>query len=40
MELLDATDWTRFDKSDRLFRNMNTPADYEEVTRLLKAERP
>ncbi|HEY2820989.1 MAG TPA: molybdenum cofactor guanylyltransferase [Candidatus Acidoferrum sp.] len=40
MELLDATDWKRFDKSDRLFWNMNTPADYEEAIRLLKVERP
>jgi molybdopterin-guanine dinucleotide biosynthesis protein A len=40
MELLDATDWKRFDKSDRLFWNMNTPADYEEAIRLLRAERP
>ncbi|HEX3119910.1 MAG TPA: molybdenum cofactor guanylyltransferase [Candidatus Acidoferrum sp.] len=39
-EVLDATEWKRFDKFDRLFWNMNTPADYEEAIRLLKAERP
>ena len=39
MELLDAFDWKRFDKSDRLFWNMNTPTDYDEAIRLLKAER-
>jgi molybdopterin-guanine dinucleotide biosynthesis protein A len=39
MELLDAIDWKRFDKSDRLFWNMNTPTDYEEAIRLLKADR-
>ena len=40
MEVLDAADWKRFDNFDRLFWNMNTPADYEEAIRLLKAERP
>ena len=40
MELLDAADWKRFDKSDRLFWNMNTPTDYEEAIRVLKEERP
>jgi molybdopterin-guanine dinucleotide biosynthesis protein A len=39
-EVLDATEWKRFDKFDRLFWNMNTPADYEEAIRLLKVERP
>jgi molybdopterin-guanine dinucleotide biosynthesis protein A len=38
MEILDATDWKRFDSADRLFWNMNTPADYEEAIRLLKTE--
>jgi molybdenum cofactor guanylyltransferase len=38
MEVLDAADWKRFDKFDRLFWNMNTPADHEEAIRLLKAE--
>ena len=40
MEVLDAADWKRFDNFDRLFWNMNTPADYEEATRLMSAERP
>ena len=40
MEVLDAADWKRFDNFDNLFWNMNTPADYQEATRLLKAERP
>jgi molybdenum cofactor guanylyltransferase len=40
MEVLDAADWKRFDNFDRLFWNMNIPADYEEAIRLLKAERP
>ena len=39
MEVLDAADWKRFDNFDRLFWNMNTPADYEEAVRTLKAER-
>jgi molybdopterin-guanine dinucleotide biosynthesis protein A len=39
MEVLDATDWKRFDNNDRLFWNMNRPADYEEAIRM-KAERP
>lgn len=34
-EVLDETDWTRFDKSGRLFWNMNTPAEYEEARRIL-----
>jgi molybdenum cofactor guanylyltransferase len=38
-EVLDATDGKRFDNFDRLFRNMNTPADYEAAIRVLKAER-
>ena len=40
MEVLDAADWKRFDNFDRLFWNMNTPADYNEAIRMLKAERP
>jgi molybdopterin-guanine dinucleotide biosynthesis protein A len=40
MEVLDAADWKRFDNLNRLFWNMNTPADYEEAIRMLKAERP
>ncbi len=40
MEVLDAADWKRFDNFDRLFWNMNTPADYDEAMRMMKAERP
>jgi molybdenum cofactor guanylyltransferase len=40
MEVLDAADWKRFDNFDRLFWNMNTPADYQEATLMLKAGRP
>jgi molybdopterin-guanine dinucleotide biosynthesis protein A len=40
MEVLDAADWKRFDNFDRLFWNMNTPADYDEAIRMMKAERP
>jgi hypothetical protein len=40
MEILDATDWKRFDNAGRLFWNMNTPADYEEAIRLLRTEHP
>jgi molybdenum cofactor guanylyltransferase len=40
MEVLDAADWKRFDNFDRLFWNMNTPADHQEAIRSLKAERP
>lgn len=40
MEVLDAADWKRFDNFDRLFWNMNTPADYQEAIRMMKAERP
>jgi molybdenum cofactor guanylyltransferase len=39
-EVLDAADWKRFDNSDRLFWNMNTPADHQEAIRMLKTERP
>jgi molybdopterin-guanine dinucleotide biosynthesis protein A len=39
-EILDATDWKRFDNAGRLFWNMNTPADYEEAIHLLKTEHP
>ncbi|HXM13962.1 MAG TPA: molybdenum cofactor guanylyltransferase [Candidatus Eremiobacteraceae bacterium] len=39
MEVLDAADWKRFDNFDRLFWNMNTPADHQEAIRILKAER-
>jgi molybdopterin-guanine dinucleotide biosynthesis protein A len=40
MEVLDAADWKRFDNLNRLFWNMNTPADHEEAIRMLKTERP
>lgn len=39
-EILDEADWKRFDSSGRLFWNMNTAADYEEVRRMMEAERP
>jgi hypothetical protein len=37
MEILDQTRWKRFDSANRLFWNMNTPADYDEVKRFLEA---
>lgn len=40
IEVLDAVDWKRFDNFDRLFWNMNTPADYDEAIRILNAEQP
>ncbi len=39
VEVLDEKDWKRFDTSGRLFWNMNTMADYEEVRRVLGAEK-
>jgi len=38
-EVLDATDWKRFDSAGRLFWNMNTAADFEEVRRVWETER-
>jgi len=38
-EVLDVTDWKRFDSAGQLFWNMNTAADYEEARRVLEAER-
>ena len=38
MEVVDEMDWARFDKSGRLFWNMNTPAEYEEARRILEPE--
>jgi len=35
-EVLDESVWKRFDTNGRLFWNMNTPADYEEVRRILE----
>jgi molybdenum cofactor guanylyltransferase len=37
MEILDETHWKRFDSAERLFWNMNTPADYDEAKRILEA---
>jgi molybdopterin-guanine dinucleotide biosynthesis protein A len=39
MEILDESDWKRFDTAGRLFWNMNTPLDYEEAKRILEAQR-
>jgi len=36
-EVLDEADWKRFDIGGRLFWNMNTPAEYAEARRILKA---
>lgn len=36
MEVLDESAWKRFDKDNRLFWNMNTPADFEAARRLLE----
>jgi molybdopterin-guanine dinucleotide biosynthesis protein A len=40
MEVLDAPVWKRFDTDNRLFWNMNTPADYEEAKGILEARQP
>ena len=37
VEVLDEPAWKRFDTGNRLFWNMNTPADYEEARRILEA---
>jgi molybdopterin-guanine dinucleotide biosynthesis protein A len=39
MEVLDEAHWKRFDSAERLFWNMNTPADYDEAKRTLAGER-
>ena len=39
VEVVDETDWKRFDTAGRLFWNMNTAADYEEAKRILEAQR-
>lgn len=39
MEVVDEGEWARFDKSGRLFWNMNTPAEYEEARRILESEK-
>jgi molybdopterin-guanine dinucleotide biosynthesis protein A len=36
-EVLDESDWTRFDSSGRLFWNMNTAQDYAEAQRMLES---
>ena len=38
MEVLDESDWKRFDSAGPLFWNMNTPADYEEADESWKRE--
>ena len=38
-EVVDYPAWKQFDTEGRLFWNMNTPADYDEAQRVLKAER-
>jgi molybdopterin-guanine dinucleotide biosynthesis protein A len=38
-EVLDAADWKRFDSAGRLFWNMNTAVDFEEVRRVWETER-
>jgi molybdopterin-guanine dinucleotide biosynthesis protein A len=38
VEVVDESDWKRFDKAGRLFWNMNTPAEYEEARRVVEAE--
>jgi molybdopterin-guanine dinucleotide biosynthesis protein A len=38
-EIIDESDWKRFDNAGRLFWNMNTVADYDEAKKLLEAER-
>lgn len=38
MEVVDEGEWKRFDKTGRLFWNMNTPVEYEEARRILEAE--
>jgi molybdopterin-guanine dinucleotide biosynthesis protein A len=39
LEIVDESDWKRFDSGGRLFWNMNTAADYDEAKRILEAER-
>jgi molybdenum cofactor guanylyltransferase len=40
VEVLDESAWKRFDTHNRLFWNMNTPADYEEARRILETGAP
>jgi molybdenum cofactor guanylyltransferase len=37
-EVLDATDWKRFDTAGRLFWNMNSAADFEEACRIWESQ--
>jgi molybdopterin-guanine dinucleotide biosynthesis protein A len=39
MEIIDESDWKRFDSAGRLFWNMNTAADYDQAKTFLEAER-
>jgi molybdopterin-guanine dinucleotide biosynthesis protein A len=39
IEVIDESDWKRFDSAGRLFWNMNTAADYDEAKKLLEKER-
>lgn len=38
LEVVDESDWKRFDKAGRLFWNMNTQAEYEEARQILEAK--
>ena len=38
-EVLDETEWKRFDNAGRLFWNMNSQADYEEAKKMVEAEK-
>jgi molybdenum cofactor guanylyltransferase len=39
MEVLDECEWKRFDNAGRLFWNMNTPADFEEIRKTWETEK-
>ncbi len=39
MEIIDQSDWKRFDSAGRLFWNMNTATDYDEAKKILEGER-
>ncbi|HUI75966.1 MAG TPA: molybdenum cofactor guanylyltransferase [Candidatus Acidoferrum sp.] len=39
MEVLDEPEWKRFDTAGRLFWNMNTPADFEEIRKAWDAHK-
>lgn len=38
MEIVDESDWKRFDTAGRLFWNMNTAADYQQAKKFLETE--